>query len=576
MTGRQANLTGGRERARAARGGRRRLASVTLLAFLALVSTASAAPQMPDLVADAPGPSLQPELYADGGTQRLLMRLDGFVHNRGSGPLEIRGSGPSGGSMSTVVQRISDSDAPGGFVDRPSAARLWFETADSHNHWHLMNAMRYSLWSSDRAYEVAPAQKVGFCLVDSERVDAHGAASGVYTIPANGFCGQGQPSRPELVMGVSAGWRDIYNARLPFQWVDISDAAPGSYWLRADADPDGIVQESDDVNVPTFASAPSIVNGYLAQPVDAGTVPAARSTPIDLAAQRFDDAFPGGPGAVQYQIISGPTSGSLDKPTGAWFSGSRVNYTPAPGQSGPVSFTFAARDSTSAFPLNPRTAGVTLNVAGLPTLQGAPAALAISGAPATVQTRSVTRLAATGPAAASGVTWSVNGATGGSAKAGRISRAGVFTAPGSPPSGGAVTIVARSASGAVAKVVVRIVRAARRKAAPSLTPPAASGRLSRVVLARQRRTLIAVAVPGRYGRLRFVARRAGQRIGRCSMMAKAGMTATCSMKLTREIAPDPFICKLPKTRGLKLPGVSVTVTLSYGGKQRALRRAKTR
>jgi hypothetical protein len=48
------------------------------------------------------------------------------------------------------------------------------------------------------------------------------------------------------------------------------------------------------------------------------------------------------------------------------------------------------------------------------------------------------------------------------------------------------------------------------------------------------------------------------------------------MKLARAVAPDAFVCKVPKTRGLKLPGVNVTVSLSYGGKQRALRRAKAR
>jgi len=83
-------------------------------------------------------------------------------------------------------------------------------------------------------------------------------------------------------------------------------------------------------------------------------------------------------------------------------------------------------------------------------------------------------------------------------------------------------------------------------------------------------------VPGRYGRLRFIARRGSTTIGRCSMMAKAGIAATCSMKLSRRIAPTPFVCEVPKTKGLKLPGVSVTVTLSYGGKQRAVRRARAR
>jgi hypothetical protein len=563
---------------------------------LALATTASAAPDLPDLVADAPGPK-EPEIYDDRGTQRLLLRLDGYVHNRGTGALEMRGTGPADVAgqrvMGAVVQRVYDAAAPGGFGDRAGRARMWFESADFHNHWHVMNAMRYSLWSSDRAVEVAPAQKVGFCLVDSERRETHGPAGRVYgTAPTHNFCGQREPSRAEVVMGVSAGWRDVYQSGLTFQWVDISDTAPGRYWLRADADPDGVIEESAEVNAAAYAPTESVVNGYLARPVDAGTVPAGRAAPIDLEARTFDDALPATPGPLQFKIVTPPSSGTLDKAAGEWFSGSRVTYTPGPGHSGPVTFTFAARDATSAFPRSPRSASVTLTVAApgpapapapgpaAPTPRPAPAAapapLGISGAPATARTAGVTRLTATGPGAAEGVTWSVDGIAGGSARVGTISPDGVYRAPRTPPPGGAVTIAARSRSGAVATVVVRIVPAPARRPAPSLVPPAGGGLLSRVVLARQRRTLIAVVRPGHYGRLRFVARRGTERIGRCSMMGRAGVVATCSMKLTRRIAPDPFVCKLPRTKGLKLPGVRVTVTLGYGGKRRAIRRARTR
>jgi hypothetical protein len=549
---------------------------LTLVAVLTLASAASAAtPQLPDLVADAPGPSRKPQLYDDGSGQRLLMRLDGFVHNAGGGALEIRGSGPSGGVMSDVRQRVYDSN--GAFGDLASAARLRFETTDMHNHWHLMDAMRYSLWSADKSVEVAPAQKVGFCLIDSQRIEASGDP--VYPVPGDNFCGQGQASRSQVVMGVSAGWRDIYGAALPFQWVDISDTPPGAYRLRADADPDRVIAESDEDNVGTFASAPSIVNGYLAQPLDAGSVAVDGSATIDLRAIEFDDTFAGSPGPVEYEIVTPPSAGSLDQAAGQWFSGSQVHYTPAPGQSGPVTFTFAARDSTSAYPRNPPSASVTLNVAGLPAPgpSPAPAALAISGAPASVRTSSMTQLTATGPDVARGVSWSVNGIVGGSRRLGRLSLDGVYTAPASPPPGGRVMIGAKSVSGAAAAVGMRIVRAPAVRAAPSsVAVPAVHGHLSRLVLARQRRTLISVVVPGNHGRLRFVARRGGQRIGRCSMMGKANVEAVCSMKLSRTVAPDPFVCKVPRTKGLKLPGVNVTVTLSYGGKTRALRRAKTR
>lgn len=543
----------------------RRARPLTLVAVLAFAPTAAAAPQLPNLVADAPGPSLAPEIYNDGSTQRLLMRLDGFVHNGGSGALEVRGSRPSGGVMGTVVQRVYDSN--GGFQDRPSNARLWYENTDFHRHWHFMNVMRYSLWSGDRSIEVAPAQKVGFCLVDSQHVDSNGPASPVYPLPNSGFCGQGQPDRPEVVEGVSAGWRDWYRAVLPFQWVDISDAAPGSYWLRADADPDGVVHESDENNVGTYAVSPSVVNGYLAQPIEAGTIAPDQPSTIDLQAARFDDAFPGSPGPVEFQIVTPPSSGSLDKPAGQWFSGSQVHYTPGPGQSGPVTFTFAARDATSSFPLHPRAAGVTMTVAGLDAARLGPtsAPLVISGAPASVQTGSVTQLTATGPDVAGGVGWSVNGIDGGSTTLGTLSLSGVYKAPAKVPPGGAVTIGAKTASGATATVVLRIVQAPVAKAAPSSAVPTGGGRLSRLVLARQRRTLIAKVIPGRSGRLRFVARRGNKRvIARCSMTGQAHQPATCSMRLSRKEAPTPYICKVPRTKNLKLPGVNVTVTLSYG------------
>jgi hypothetical protein len=560
----------------------RRLTTVAVLAAastgsVALASTASAAALLPDLVADAPGPGKKPEIYDDGTGQRLLIRMNGYVDNRGSGPLEFRGSGPSGGSMTSVQQRVYDS--AGGSSDLATSARLWFETTDFHNHWHLMNAMRYSLWSADRTYEVAPSQKVGFCLIDSQRMEGNGPVRGVYPMPGANFCGQGEPDRAEVVMGVSPGWRDIYGSALPFQWVDVSATPPGSYWLRADADPTGVITESDEVNVGTYAISPSVVNGYLAQPVDVGTVPTDGSSAIDLQATEFDDPLPGSPGPVEFEIVTPPSSGSLDRPTGAWFSGSLVHYTPAPGQSGPAAFTFVARDSTSAFPRNPPAASVTVNVAGLPGPGPGPSAatLAISGAPESVQTSSVTRLTATGPEASDGVSWNVDGNVGGSRQLGKLSLDGVYRAPASPPRGGVVHIGAKSISGAAATAAIRIVQAPAAKAAPSSSlVPAAHGRLSRLVLARQRRTLIAVVVPGRHGVLRFVARRGGQRIGSCSMRAEADVKAVCSMKLSRRIAPDPFICRVPKTKGLKLPGVTVTATLSYGGKPRVTRRARTR
>ena len=128
---------------------------------------------------------------------------------------------------------------------------VW-EPEDGHDHWHIQHAARYSLWSADRAAMVAPAMKVGFCLIDSQHVDSHGPGSRVYTLAANDFCAQGDPQVPSLVEGISAGWRDVYVRSLAFQWVDVSDVQPGTYWLRAEVDPDNWARESSESNAPAL------------------------------------------------------------------------------------------------------------------------------------------------------------------------------------------------------------------------------------------------------------------------------------------------------------------------------------
>ncbi|MGH2919018.1 MAG: lysyl oxidase family protein, partial [Solirubrobacteraceae bacterium] len=442
---------------------RRKLASASLVALavsLAFTPAAAAAPMLPDLVSDPPGDSMQLQIYSDAQGQRLLMRFDGWVHNRGTGALEIRASARSGSTMTSVVQRIFDS--AGGYADLVNSPtpRVIFEPADGHNHWHLRNVMRYSLYTANRASQAAPSQKVGFCLVDSQIVEAPPGTPAVYKTSLNNFCGQNEPLVASTYMGISAGFRDYYNRMLAFQWIDVSDVAPGQYWLRADTDPDGVIKESNEVNSGSFAPNASVVNGYLANAVARGQVSAWGSSAINLSATKFDDMWPATPGALQFKIVTPPAHGTLNVTTGTWFSGTQVRYTPSFLYSGPDSFTYAARDGSSAFPRNARTAAVTLTVPGMFGANSASSTrtLGISGAPETVQTSSSTPLKASGPGS-SDVAWSVDGMHGGNDRVGRVSPGGVYRAPSSPPPGGRVVVSAKSTSGAAGEVALRIVRA---------------------------------------------------------------------------------------------------------------------
>ena len=472
------------------RTGRPRTAtSLTLLATVALAAgvqapAASAAPILPDLVSDAPGQSIPPETYTDSQGTRLLVRFDGFVHNAGQGQLELRASNRSGDTMQTVVQRVRDS--AGGTTDmtRSPIPTVKYESADGHNHWHLKNAVRYSLYNNAKTALVAPSMKVGFCLIDGEPVDAHAPPQPFYSPTDNQFCRREQPAATDVYMGISPGWRDVYGRELPFQWIDISDVAPGSYWLRADADPDDVVIEANEANGGAYGAFPTVVNGYNATPVSVGgTIPASGATTITLASQRFDDDWAGSPGAVQYKIVTAPAKGTLDKAVGQWFTGTTVRYTPRSGQSGADSFTFAARDGTSAYPRTPRTAAVTLTIksggilCGLFGCRSAAASaqsssLAISGAPQQSYAGTATPLQATSSDSSSrNVRWSVNGIEGGDGSVGTISTDGLYEAPATPPAGDEVVIAAVADDGATSTQRMRIVE----PPAPRPAPGYASG-----------------------------------------------------------------------------------------------------
>ena len=201
------------------------VAAVSAAALPALVAFGAPGDQLPDLVADPPeNPYL--EVYGGTGTPALLLRFDGFVHNIGPGAFEMKGTDPDGQPNPTMtkVQQIVYPAGGGTPTALPSAAAIKFEPQDGHDHFHLKDAAAYSLWNSARTAEVAPGMKVGFCLEDTEPVESE--ENSVYDNLS--FCQQGNPGASSVDMGVSAGWRDVYNSGLAFQWVDVSDVPPGS------------------------------------------------------------------------------------------------------------------------------------------------------------------------------------------------------------------------------------------------------------------------------------------------------------------------------------------------------------
>ena len=151
------------------------VSAVAAAAVPVLTIANGAAPLAPDLRADPPENISQPELYqtASGlGAGRLLVRFDGFVTNVGQGPIEIRGNPQVTGRCRPAPAarpRSRARAATRAVAGRGGTPPVYFETADGHNHFHLKNAMRYSLWNQSKTAQVAPGPKVGFCLYDIQQ-----------------------------------------------------------------------------------------------------------------------------------------------------------------------------------------------------------------------------------------------------------------------------------------------------------------------------------------------------------------------------------------------------------------------
>lgn len=202
--------------------------------------------QLPNLVSDAPENlrSVEQTIAEAPGT-RLLLRFDGHVHNAGPGRLEVYATGPTG-SWEAATLRRSDVrqqvyDAGGTLVEQiPSSIPFTHGgplAPANHQHWHFDHAASYTLVAAPSMNPMRESAKVGFCLSDSEPVEAPQGAVGRFDPGrCTGFDEDwasitdpvATRSAARVVVGISEGFRDNYRARYRTQWVDLTGTvAPG-------------------------------------------------------------------------------------------------------------------------------------------------------------------------------------------------------------------------------------------------------------------------------------------------------------------------------------------------------------
>lgn len=215
---------------------------VVLLFPAQALTAAPAADRLPDL-AMAPLRDLQ--IQVTSGNRRLL-RFTAEIVNLGAGPFELRGSRAAGESlMTTVVQRIYDDAGGSRTVATPA---VMFFAGDGHTHWHVNDLEKYELVPLGITGTVGLDAKIGFCFFDilAYRLSLPGAPQSAH------YIGCGSSSALAVTMGLSVGWGDVYQWSLPGQYIDITGLPPGTYRLRAIADPSHWFVEQDNTRNDTW------------------------------------------------------------------------------------------------------------------------------------------------------------------------------------------------------------------------------------------------------------------------------------------------------------------------------------
>ena len=302
---------------------------------------------LPDLISDPPFIWFNKTVQLSDGSIARVMSFDGYLRNNGSGVLELYGNPQIPGD---VKQRWWDGEE---WVEA-AAPRVLYETSDGHNHFHLMAAAEYELWDDGRINKVGDSSKVGFCLLDSaQRVPTYDE---FYDIDTYNYCEADNPDAELLRMGITPGWVDLYDANTTLQWVDISTTQPGWYWVGAIIDPEDQIVESDETNNGlVFSTNKFEVPGATARALPRQIA----GEPIQLVADLV-----GTVGDVVWTVTAGPTNGSLDVPTGADFFDDTVRYTPHEGFEGIDSFSVAARDLSSPYPITPAEVTIQIDASG--------------------------------------------------------------------------------------------------------------------------------------------------------------------------------------------------------------------
>jgi hypothetical protein len=166
-------------------------------------------------------------------------RVLDFTHitwNAGAGPLEIQPSYNSATGTSTAVQNLYTltGSATWSFVKSVPIVKPMLWRPPSDYAFPFSGFGLYTVASGGGVGSpIATSPKTNFCMTGDTLV------GGVPNTTATSLPAETDCTNPNGVLGLSVGWGDEYSFPDSGNNIDISNLADGTYWLRAQADPDG-------------------------------------------------------------------------------------------------------------------------------------------------------------------------------------------------------------------------------------------------------------------------------------------------------------------------------------------------
>ncbi len=218
----------------------------------------------------------------------VVPRADVPEDCHGNGDVDIDGDGRPDDDDILVRQRVyGDRNGDGVFeraTDTSSASRIlgcrYYHPI--HRHYHLEGFAEFLVADAQTGDVVARANKISFCVEDSDPFDLALPGAQPPSRSKEGFYSYESCASRRSVQGMSVGWADAYRWKTPGQEIDVGNLDAGDYCVVTVADPDNQVRESNEAN--NVSAARYHIDPTLARvgsPLTLKLSPGSCATPLD-------------------------------------------------------------------------------------------------------------------------------------------------------------------------------------------------------------------------------------------------------------------------------------------------------